>query len=335
MATIWVIAVLSIMLFTTGALVQTDVELSMQQKKAFRAVQLAEMGIAVAANPVTRKHDRILLVKQVADGEGYEVKITGEGGKFNLNSLLNGAQPGNLEFLQIIFVSFGMEKETAQKMIDNLVDWTDANDEKTGTDSLEKEDYEKMGQFNYPFNRPFYNLDEALLVPGMNELSGMKDTWRNYFTIYSQGALDINEANAEVLALVGLQTVADAEQFFEHSLRLEDGTVQVADELKHAQELVEQRWGADKEEGTEDDEAARLSVEQVAAAMGIDGQSDDSGTPLTNRITAQDGTVRIESTGILGVNMPGQRFRKQIVVVMRNRSNAPQILQREEISFYD
>jgi general secretion pathway protein K len=329
LAVLWVVAILSMMIFTTVVLVRTDVELSTQQKKAFRATLLAEEGIAIAANPVTRKHDQELLHRQVDDSSRYDVRITGEGGKYNINSLLQGAQPGNIEFLQIIFVSMGMDKDIANDTIKNLIDWTDQDDENAGSASYEKEQYEKEGYLNYPFNRPFYSLDEVLLVRGMTEITGLEPRWRDFFTIYSQGALDINEAEPEVMALAGLKDVGDAQQFYDAKLRAAAGEVQEMDEIKSAREMVESRWGKDGQQDTEDDEQSRLNVEQVAAALGMEGLTDESGNPLTNRITAQDGTVRIESTATVG------DFRKRIVIVMRNRTNAPQILNREEVPLFD
>jgi general secretion pathway protein K len=328
MAVLWLIAILSLMIYTTVVLVRTDVNLALSQKKAFRATQVAEMGIAIAANPATRKHDQILLHRQLDDDARFDVRLTGEGGKYNINTLLNGADPGNLEFLKIIFVALGMDKDVASEAIDNLIDWTDADETNTGPHSFEKEQYEKEGILNYPFNRPFFNLDEVLLVQGMENLPGLAPKWRDYFTIYSGGKLDINEAEAEVLALAGLRDVGDAQQFYDHSLAIASGETTEFDEIKAARELVESRWGDDHTEGTEDDEAAKLSLEQVAAALGIDGQTDDGGQPLTNRLVQQDGTVRIESTATVG------DFRKRIVVIMRNRSNAPQILQREEVPLF-
>lgn len=78
-AVLFVIGMLSLMLATTALIVRSDAELATSQKKAFRATQLAEMGIAIAANPVVKKTDQVLLNQTIFQDETFSVKIKGEG----------------------------------------------------------------------------------------------------------------------------------------------------------------------------------------------------------------------------------------------------------------
>ena len=262
-AVFWLIAILSLLIFTTVRVLRNDVQLTISQKKAFRARQLAEMGLAVGVNPSTRETDLFLLKPTpamlanfgLAEGERYEVRIKGEGGKFNINAILAQLQVDESDtLLEDIFAQWlsGTDeafaerefRDLAAEIVDALVDWVDQ-------DSLERfngaeEDYylEQEGKLNYPFNRPFYSLDEVLLVRGMKQVVAAKPNWRDFFTIYSAGKLDLNEAEAEAIALA---TGVDVEE---------------------AQELVEMRFGPDGIEDTEDDHKFGR-VGEVFAVLGI------------------------------------------------------------------
>ena len=98
-----------------------------------------------------------------------------------------------------MFIDWGLELEDAQEIADALTDWVDADDD-VALNGAEKDDYEKAGRINQPFNRPFYDLSEVRLVRGMDLVEAVRPDWRNWFTIWSGGALDLNEAPAELIA---------------------------------------------------------------------------------------------------------------------------------------
>jgi hypothetical protein len=58
---IWLVAMLSLIIYSTIRIVAHDMDLTIAQKQAFRARQLAEMGINVAMNPVVKEYDAALL----------------------------------------------------------------------------------------------------------------------------------------------------------------------------------------------------------------------------------------------------------------------------------
>jgi general secretion pathway protein K len=312
-AVFWLIAILSLLIFTTLRVLRNDVQLTISQKKGFRARQLAEMGIAVGVNPATKETDVLLLNRQLNDNEGYRVKIKGEGGKFNINAILAQLQQDELDtLLEDIFAQWlsGTDeafadrdsRDLAGEVVDALVDWVDADDLER-LHGAEQESYEEMGFMSYPFNRPFYSLDELLLVRGMEQVVAAKRNWRDFFTIYSTGKLDMNEANAEAIALA---TGVDIEE---------------------AQDLVEMRFGADDMEDTLDDyKFGNLS--EVFAVLGIV----DDGI-LQSRLSLNDNTKRIESIGTVGVGTP-DAFSKKIELVVRTQGRTPQILSREEVPLF-
>jgi len=326
-AVLFLVGTLSLMLATTALIVRSDAELATSQKKAFRASQLAEMGIAIGANPVTKKTDQSLLNQVLSQDESFSVKIKGEGGKFNINSLIQQAKsdPGEgREQLEIVLAAVGVDDDqTRSRMIDNLINWVDEDDMTDGgRDTYEKEQYEAEGYLNYPFNRPFYSLDEMLLVKELNLLPGVCPHWRDIFTIYSGGRLDVNEASAECLAIASLETVAEAQRYAAQQYETTiDERAEPSEHLKDAKEVLDMRWGKDGAENTTDDE--QLDVNTVATMMGIDPNL------ASTRFTNQDQTTRIESTATVG------DLRKRIVLIVRNRAQNPQILMREEVPLFD
>ncbi len=326
-AVLSVIILLGMMIFTAGILVRGDAELATSQKRAFRATQLAEMGIAIAANPVVKKTDLTLLNQKVGDEESFSVKIRTEA-KFNINTLVQQAKADPNEgrrFLEIVLAAVGVgaeDPDSRRWLIDNMINWTDPDDMTDGDkDTYEKEQYEAEGQFNYPFNRPFYNLDEVLLVKGMNVLPGVCPQWRDIFTVYNQGKLDVTEASAECLAIASLQGIDEAQRYYEQQLAHKiDDRERPSEHYTDAQQVVETRWGRDQMEDTTDDE--KMDVNTVATMLNLDPE-------LANvRLTNQDQTTRIEATATVG------DFTKRIVVIMRNRTQNPQILMREEVPIF-
>jgi general secretion pathway protein K len=198
-----------------------------------------------------------------------------------------------------------VEESDRDHLIDNLIDWVDKNDEHL-EHGMEKDEYEKLGIVGYPFNRYFYSLDELLLVPGFDTLASLKPNWRDYFTIYSQGKLDLNEAPADLLEIVCDTTASDAQQF------------------------VESRWGDDKIEDTKDDHkygSVQEALGLLNVGSGPHGNDPEFTERTAQRLTVNDTTTRIEATGTVG------DFRRRIIVVVRNRQQ-PQILTREEIPLF-
>ena len=301
------IMMLTYLIFTTMRVVKNDIDFTIAQKKGFRCRCLCEMGLNIGMNPVVKRTDFNLLNQNFSDDgyEKFEVKIRGEGGKLNVNTLVNPSNPDR-ELLKRIFEAWGMTEESERDhLVDNLVDWVDKNDEHL-EHGMEKDDYEKLGIVGYPFNRFFYSLDELLLVPGFDTLASLKPDWRNYFTIYSQGKLDVNEAPADLLEIVCDVTAEDAQQF------------------------VETRWGDDKIEDTKDDHkygSVQEALGLLSVGSGPHGNDPDFEERTSQRLTVNDTTTRIEATGTVG------DFRRRIIVVVRNRQQ-PQILTREEIPLF-
>lgn len=292
LAVIWLIAILAIATMSALRVISFDVEVASAKIHGARARHLAEMGIAVGANPAVMRSDPLLQQFDGETREGFQVRLISEGGRFNLNAILLQEDES---LLLSIFTYWGLELDEAQEIIDALGDWVDA-DEEVRLNGAEIDYYEGLGRINQPFNRPFYDIDEARLVRGMDLIESLRPDWRNWFTIWSSGALDLNEASAELIA-------AAAEISPEESAIIP--------------ELVR---GMDGIRDTEDDEP----FENPASALDLLGINADARPDLARRFTVDDAVTRIESTGM------AEGAKRRITVIVRNRAGRPALLERTE-----
>ncbi len=284
-----VIIVLSLAITMTFHVVLHSSDLTIGQNEARRAIQLAEKGVAIAANPAVEKFDPILNQMDGTEG-GFRVRIESEGQALNVNGVLLGE---DVQPLIDLFTLWGMEFDKATILADHLLDWIDGDDLER-LNGMEKDGYEELGLAGFPLNRPFYSLEEMRMVAGMEELETLNPDWRSSFTVWSGGRLDLNDAPAELIAAV------------------------TGEEVSSAERLVEARAGDDGVEGTEDD-LEFASVEEALAHIGV---SSEKLPFISKRVSIQDQTVRITSTGKAG------RTTRTVTVVLRNRDSQPVVIQR-------
>ena len=289
-AVLWLIAILSLAAVTTLRVISFDMQVATAKVHGSRAFQLAEMGIATGSNPAVERNDPLLHRIDEANNEEVHVAINSEGARFNINSLVFAEDK---TLLRSIFIHWGLDIDSAQALSDAFTDWIDEDDE-VALNGAEIEDYEKAGRLNQPFNRPFYDIEEMALVMGMDQIEALRPDWRNWFTIWSAGTLDINEADAELISVAA----------------------EVAPEL--ASIIPETVRGTDNIRDTEDD----VPFQDVASALSLLGIGGETGQIIAQRFTVQDTTTRIISTARSGDST------RRITAIVRNRTGRPILLDR-------
>lgn len=292
MAVLWLIAILAMACMATLRVISFDMELASAKVHGSRARQVAEMGIAVGSNPVVKRSDPILHYEDGGAGEGYDAKVISEGGRFNINAII---LQDDKALLKSMFMDWGLELDAAQGVADALTDWIDSDDDEQ-LNGAEKTYYEGEGRINQPFNRPFYDVNEVALVRGMDLVEAVRPDWREWFTIWSGGGLDLNEAPAELIA-------AAAEIPVEQAIIIPE-TVR----------------GTDGERDTLDD----VPFENAADALDLLGIDAESRPDIAKRFTLNDATTRVESTGF------AEGAKRKITVILRNRAGKPALLERTE-----
>jgi type II secretory pathway component PulK len=293
LAVILLIAILAMATIATLRVVSFDLEIATSKVHGSRARHVAEMGIAIGSNPSVKRTDPLLHYFNEETGEKYDVRIISEGARFNINSIvLREDKP----LLREILTKWGLDLDSASAIADAMADWTDADDN-SALNGAEKEWYEKQGRINQPFNRPFYNLDEVRLVRGMEMVEAIRPDWRNWFTIYSTGALDINDAAPELIAAAA-EVNEDQAQVIPETVRGPDGIRDT------------------------DDDVPFNGGDGVAAALRLLGVDAAARPDIAARFTLGEATTRIESTGT------AEGATRRINVILRNRTGRPALLEK-------
>jgi general secretion pathway protein K len=290
-AVLWLIAILAMACMATLRVISFDMEIAAAKIHGSRARHVAEMGIALGSHNLIKRSDPLLHHVNEETGEGFDVKLTSEGGRFNINYILLS---DDKELLRSIFIGWGLELDAAQGVADSLKDWVDPGDEEE-LQGAEKKNYEKEGRINQPFNRPFYDLSEMALVQGMDLVEAVRPDWRDWFTIWSSGGLDLNEASAELIAAAADVPIERAEAI-PQKVRGEDGLRDTTDDVVLT------------------DTAAALAL------AGVDAQD----PIIQKRFSAKDETMRIESIGY------ADGTKRKITVIVANRTGRPALLERTE-----
>jgi type II secretory pathway component PulK len=284
---LWSLAVMAMVVLALITFMDLGLDESATRFKDFRALQLAESGVALGLHPKIDRRDS-LLNQTFEHAESFSVKIRSEGGRLNINVMLLQNREKELTDL---FQRWGMDNRDADVLVDHLLDWVDGDSLKR-LNGAEEKDYEETGMHGFPPNRPFQSVEEMSLVPGMEQLVKLKPEWRDYFTVWNDGKLDMNEAPADLIAVVCKVGSLVAERVVKH------------------------RLGRDEEIDTDDDfEYADMA--QVRMDLGL---PESLFKDIQDKITLKSDYRRIESTGRIASHQ------RRLVVVARLNSNPIQYL---------
>lgn len=276
------IALLSLVILGVVQTTQSNVGNYLLFAKRDQARRLAESGIAFAIHPKITPEDP-LLEQRINPLESFKVTLISEGGRLNINYIL--AQ-NDLPLLTHLFTTWGLPLEEAQSLVDCLADWVDPDSLKH-LNGAEIEDYQSQGRSLTPKNQPFQSVDEMANVFGMDQLEKVHPEWRDSFSIWSEGPLDLQEASAELISIAA-----------EVSLPL-------------AETLVQYRTVVDPNNSTQ---SKKRKFDNVAQAALILGMNDAKFNKVGPRLTVNTQTFRIKSVGII------DHFQHTIETILRRNS---------------
>jgi general secretion pathway protein K len=283
----WCILVLSLAVFAVVELVSLSVEHAAHDQLALEAHELATSGVSIGEVPQLLGNDP-LFDQTPAPGRHFHVLITDEAARLNLNYLL---LTDHRDVLVNLFTIWGMKMGEAQHAADSLYDWVTPGD-LPSLNGAKASAYADAGLPQRPSHQPFQSWHEVSLVLGMDRVEAAKPDWKDSFTLWSDGPLDVNQASAECLAaLFGV-------------------------EVGRVRPLVETRNGRDRIPGTPDD----VPIANLATLQGELGIGDLQMKALQNLIVLSGNVRRIESTG------EAEGTRVHVSVVARLNSSPPQLL---------
>lgn len=266
---LWAITVISFAVLWAANVVNLELETTISDSAGLRARQIAVSGVALGVHPQVKREDTELLNRDFGAGERMEVRIRGEGARFNINQLIQ--QQDRITMLNLLTL-WGLTPDEANALIDKWKDWTDEDEFRTGFGGAERGDYEALGIANAPANRPFRSVSEMARVLGMEQVATLKPDWADSFTIFGDGKIDVNEADAAVL----------------------QAATGIVPEMVEG--ILQQRRGPDGIEPSEDD----FRFEDVSQLAGWLAGSMLPSEQILAKLSTESSVKRIDSHGIVG-----------------------------------
>jgi type II secretory pathway component PulK len=259
----WALLLLSAVIISWAIDINAQISISGSANRILEAEAMACSGAEIAICPAIQTTSPNLK-RQVNQFESYEAKITGEGGRLNLNWLVAGEDPVRMGILRRYLESKGVDLNERQQMVDCLLDWIDPDNLVRLNGAEDTPDY-------HPANALLTRLDQVKKIKGWDKFTA-RPGWDDDFTLNSSGPIDLSWASHDVLmALPGM-----SEPVVEAFLQL--------------------RRGTDGIDGTEDD-AQFNSLDEVRQVLGL---TPDQFAALNGLVSFKDPVVRIVSTGKSG-----------------------------------
>jgi hypothetical protein len=263
MLSLWALFLLSAMVIAWALDIDSQITLSGNASRGVEAEAMACSGAEVALDPAVEAGSPVLR-GSLGKNQTYQAKITGEGGRLNLNWIVAGENPQRLGLLRKYLENKGVDLNEREQMIDSLLDFVDP-------DSLVRLNGAEADDNYHPKNAMLQRIEELKQVKGWEQFTARRD-WEDDFTLYSSGPIDLVWASRDVLlSLPGFN-----DQMVDSFLQL--------------------RRGPDGIDGTEDDMTFD-SLEDVRVALGF---TPDQFTQLAGLIGFNDQVVRVTSVGKSG-----------------------------------
>jgi hypothetical protein len=208
---LWALFLLSAMVIAWALNINSRLTVSANANRVLAAEAMACSGAEVAlAREITPSSAN--LHRKIGNGDGYDVQMSGECGRLNLNLLTQGEDPNKVQILKQYLNNKGVDLNDLDLMIDSLLDWVSAT---KGLHHLnacpESDDYQ-------PPHQPLGSVDELKKVCGWADFTS-KPGWDEDFTIApSCGAIDPAYASRDVLRALGIP-----DDFVDRFLQLRQG----------------------------------------------------------------------------------------------------------------
>ena len=262
MLALWALFVLSAMVVAWALDIDTQLTLNGEASRVIEAEAMAASGSEIALHPAVTAASPLL--RGGFGRQTYEARITGEGGRLNLNWAVAGENPARIELLRRFLENKGIDLNERDHMIDCLLDWVDPDNLVRLNGAEEEGNYQ-------PTNALLARIDDLKRIRGWEEFVAQPD-WDAELTVNSTGPIDLAWAPRHLLLSLPGMSEPMVDQF------------------------LTMRSGADGLDGTEDDGDFK-TVEDVRIALGFSPEQFKQLAPL---VGIRDQVVRIVSVGKSG-----------------------------------
>jgi type II secretory pathway component PulK len=258
---LWALFLLAALVMSWALNIDSRLNISGTENRILEAQAMAASGAEVAITPTINPNSPNLQGK-FGPRQSYSARITGEGGRLNINWLVAGENPARIEMLRQYLEVKGIDLNERDHMMDCLLDWVDPN---VGTHRLngasDSEDY-------HPAHTLLTRIDDLKKVKGWEEFTSAPG-WDDELTVNSTGPVDLAWAPRDVLRALPGFTDAMVERF------------------------LQLRAGPDGKDGTADDTVFN-SLDDIRAALGLSPEQFQQLSPF---VLFKDPVLRIVSTG--------------------------------------
>ena len=263
MLAMWALFLLSAMVISWAIDINSVLTVNGNASRVVEAEAMAASGGEIALHPAVRPGSP-LLRGGVSRTQTFDARITGEGGRLNLNWVVAGENPARIDLLRRYLEQKGIDLNERDHMIDTLLDWVDPDNLVRLNGAEDDADYR-------PKNTLLTRLDDVKLIRGWGDFVA-RPGWDSEITVNSTGPIDLAWAPADLLIALPGMTEPLVEQF------------------------LALRRGEDGLDGTEDD-AQFKSLEDVRVALGF---SAEQFMQIAALVGFRDQVMRLISTGRSG-----------------------------------
>jgi hypothetical protein len=236
MLALWALFLLSALVISWALDINSRIAVSSEGTRMLKAEAAACSGAEVALHPRVNPGSPNLN-GQLDNATTYQARMTGEGGRININWV---AREENVEILRRYLQNKGIDLNERDLMVDSLLDWVEPS---TGLHRLnappESDDY-------HPPHAPLARIEELKKVAGWADFTATPG-WDDDFTVNSTGRIDLAWASRDVLLAFPGMTNEMVDRF------------------------LQMRQGPDGIDGTEDDTVFN-GLPDAMAAFGLNPQ---------------------------------------------------------------
>ena len=208
---LWALFLLSAMVIAWALNINSHLAVSSNANRVLEAEAMACSGADVALSREISPSSPNLH-RQIGDGTSYDVQITGECGRLNVNFLTQGEDPNKLAILRQYLNLKGIDLNDLDVMMDSLLDWVSPSKGLQHMNACpESDDY-------HPAHAPLTSVEELKKICGWAEFTS-KPGWDNDFTVAPTcGAIDVAYASRDVLRALGIP-----DNFIDRFMQLRQG----------------------------------------------------------------------------------------------------------------
>ena len=229
---LWALFLLAGVVFAWALNINSRLTVSANANRVLSAEAMAASGAEVALNPTIKPASANLHVKMGAN-EGYDVQMSGECGRFNLNLLAPGGveNPLLVQALRQYLNIKGVELNDLDVMMDSLLDWI------SPTKGLRHLNAPEETNDYRPPHAPLTSVDELKKVFGWAKYTSHPG-WDEDFTTVVGGCQQIDAAFASRDVLRALGMPDDFVDRFLQARRGPDGIDGTADDPQMDQQTA-------------------------------------------------------------------------------------------------